>query len=562
MVALTKKIILAALLASLVIGQASPVFAQIEDTTDLSMISISVPTATMGDIPRMKDKIWVQVMRGVSYAVVEAFTSRFINKLVDKYKVRNYLYYDQVLTDYYLNRYLADKISDPDLQNIYQLMYRGYVTGDSTGTTGGPNPASAVVPRLKRAISSYYIKQGGIDPNYIANPPANANAFVYYSASYAYNLSPMGFTEQNLKGQFGSFQSEATTASQLEIIVGNGLKAGRFVGGTCSISFNFEKTKPDNLLVRLGLVKQALAQSDPPVTPGPPPVDTLPGTQIPIEQPPFDPNGSPAACQAAGGTWQQSALDQARSFIDNPSFVINNWLQGVISSKSNSNFDPSNFWFAIGSSLGRFLSNQLLLNKSYGTLPEDPRPYIPLNDNAGSGAGVGYDVDDDQIVDGYDYDGDGQMDVCVYGGEAPNCTGSSFVINPMPPSDQQCQGESLQLPKQHEAAVQSAIEQALSDYPALADSTDKNPADAEILVRAAVGNLINAGYRAGTAINCNGVSHPEQALIAGLPGEIYGEYYRAWREFPVAPEDSGYTFRQFYERYFMYIEHANWERAE
>src|SRR3989338_1118112 len=99
MVALTKKIILAALLASLVIGQASPVFAQIEDTTDLSMISISVPTATMGDIPRMKDKIWVQVMRGVSYAVVEAFTSRFINKLVDKYKVRNYLYYDQVLTD-------------------------------------------------------------------------------------------------------------------------------------------------------------------------------------------------------------------------------------------------------------------------------------------------------------------------------------------------------------------------------------------------------------------------------------------------------------------------------
>ncbi|MBI3952594.1 MAG: hypothetical protein HY336_01395 [Candidatus Doudnabacteria bacterium] len=437
MVGQSRKFIILLVLISLLLVEIQPAFAVIDGTTDLSGVLYSVPTATMADIPKLKERIWITIMRGVSYALVEAFTSRFVNKLVEKYKIRNYLYYDQVLTNYYLNRYLADKISDPDLQNIYELMYRGYITGESTGTTGGPDPNAAVIPRLKQAIYKVYLESGGIPSDTVFDPSTRTSNVEYYAAAQTYWLGRPSYTEQNLQGQFGSFQSAATTAAQLEVIVGNGLKAGRFVGsGTCSISYEYETEKIDNFFVKAGLIKKALAE-EPPAAPGVPvdPNGNLPGTQIPIENPPFDPNSSPAACQAAGGRWTPAALDQARSFIDNPSFFVNNWLQGVISSKSNSNFDPSNFWFAIGSSLGKFLANQLFLDKQGGVLKDDPRPYTPFDDNLGAGNGVGYDIDGDGIIDGYDYDGDGQMDVCIYGGDAPNCLGSrQSTTIPPPPS--------------------------------------------------------------------------------------------------------------------------------
>jgi hypothetical protein len=336
------------------------------------------------------DDVFKQIMLGIAYSMSQQFMQRFVNKLTDKYKIRNFLYYDQVLTNYYLNNFLRDKISDPDLRQIYVLLESAYVTGQPTGTTPGtgPDPRKALIPRLKKAIADLYTDQTGIDPNFIANPPQNVDFGTYANqAAYFYGNHP-GYTEVNLRRQFGEFQSAATTAAQLEVLVGNGLKAGRFIGGSCDILIVEESGTSGSL-------------------------------------------STPQGCAAAGGTWQQSALDQARSFIDNPTAYLDKWMNGVVLELTGSNFDPNNFWFVIGNAFGRFLVNRLMIDKSNGVLNEDPRGYVPSDPNLGQGVNAnvnGIDLDGDGLPDGTDIDGDGVMDNCYYGGTAPACTGSKTAL--------------------------------------------------------------------------------------------------------------------------------------
>jgi hypothetical protein len=348
-------------------------------------VAATVPTS---DIPTIIERIAIGIARGILERFTETFLTRFTNQLVNKYKIRNYLYYDQVLTDYYINRYIADNINDPDLRNIYSLLNRAYVTGQSTGTTGGPDPRAALVPRIKAAISQAYINRGGIDPQRIYNPSSFNSDREYFAAAQAYFSNPRSFTEQNLYGEYGSFQSSATTAAQLEILVGNGLKAGRIIGGTCSVSI---------------------------------------------------PNPNPTTCAQAGGTWEASAVDQARSFIDNPSVFVQNHLDAAIKQHFGNLYNPStDFWTQIGRSFGRIIWNQLGLDRSGGTLPDAPTVYAG-QDYGNPGAtppgtplplGEGeIDIDGDGIVDGTDYTGDGIIDICSYGGTPPNaCVGSASII--------------------------------------------------------------------------------------------------------------------------------------
>jgi hypothetical protein len=355
----------------------------------------TITNVTLMDVWQAAEKILIGIAKQLALRVAEKFITKFMNKIVEKYKIRNYLYYHQVLTNYYLNNFIRDKIKDPELQQIYALLEAAYITGASTGTTGQPNPNNALIPRLKKKISDLYIKQGGIDPNLIYNPPASYSTGEYFKASQAFYFNPPSFTASNLQGTFGAFQSEATTAAQLEVLVGNGLKAGRFIGGTCKLP-----TTGSGQTVTNGL---------PPGMGG------------------ADPNSSPQACKAAGGTWQPSALDQARSFIDSPSTFINGWLNSVIKRKIDNNYDPNNFWSTVGALLGNFLFDQLALNRNQGVLNEDPRQYSPEETPED---GTPIDLDNDGLPDGYDFDNDGKPDFCVYGGTAPECKKSSESTNP------------------------------------------------------------------------------------------------------------------------------------
>jgi hypothetical protein len=208
----------------------------------------------------------------------------------------------------------------------------------------------------------------------------------FYSAAQVWSLNPPSFTEDNLRGQYGSFQASATTAAQLEVLVGNGLKAGRIVGGTCVGTPSYYKQLK-----------------------------------------------TPETCKAAGGSWRAPALDDARAFIQDPTVYIDKWLAGVINANTSNDLNPNYFWFALGGSLGNFLLNSLTSSNAKPALNEDPQhAYIPsASSEPALNAGLSIDIDGDGEYDAYDSDGDGTIDYCIFDGTPPaGCVGSATITTP------------------------------------------------------------------------------------------------------------------------------------
>ena len=352
----------------------------------------SVPSITTFDTYSFANDWWKQLALGVAYTFAQKFMQRFVSKLTEKYKIRNFLYYDQILTNYYLNNFIRDKISDPDLRQVYALLESEFVTGQPNGTTAGSSgvsPRAALIPRLKRAITNLYIEETGVDPTVLANPAPTTDRRTYLDQISFFFFNNPGYVETNLRQEFGEFQTAATTAAQLEVLVGNGLKAGRFVGGVCE-----------------GI------------------------TELPQKEGEASKINDPASCASKGGTWSASALDKARSFIDNPTSYVDKWMGGMVTEITGSNFDPNNFWFTLGNAFGNFLVHRLMVDKPNGVLNEDPRGYVPTTADLGEGTPgtlATTDLDGDTVPDGYDIDGDGVIDSCVYGGVAPACVGSKSL---------------------------------------------------------------------------------------------------------------------------------------
>lgn len=398
-----------------------------------------IPVTVLGNVWQAIKDIGIAILINLALKIANKFLTRFVNKLQEKYKIRNYLYYDQVLKNYYLQRLIADKIDDPDLKAAFNVLYAVSITGEHGYSNA--DQRKALIPRLKNAIYKQYQKAGGVPTSAITYKAPNISSTQYFnSLSYYYSFTP-SYVEQNLQGQFGEFQSSATTAAQLEIIVGNGMKAGRLLGGTCKLSkkgsFKSEESLGSfaSMLNSIGLLNIAHAEIDEPPTSPPPP---LTGTPLPIDLDKtnfpgqgVDPNTSPQACAAAGGTWQASALDAGRSFIDNPTGTVVSFLHGSIAAHVNNATNPSNWKAVIGSLVANFIFGQMSLDKPGGTLNEDPRGYTPTSSDEGSGTGTPVDIDGDGLPDGYDIDRDGQPDICNYGGAAdaanaagPPCKGS------------------------------------------------------------------------------------------------------------------------------------------
>src|SRR5262249_48564795 len=125
-------------------------------------------TTTIGDIPRTIWQIVQAALERVALDFANRFITKFVNQVKEKYKIRNYLYYDQVLTDYYLGQFISDKITDPNLRQAYALIEAGYITGRDTGLSGQPDPSTALIPKFKKAVDDYYDSIGGVPSDYIA----------------------------------------------------------------------------------------------------------------------------------------------------------------------------------------------------------------------------------------------------------------------------------------------------------------------------------------------------------------------------------------------------------
>ncbi len=344
------------------------------------------------DWPRKLENIFAGAAMRIAQEYANKYLIRFVDKLEDKFKIRDFLYYDKYLSDYYLSNLIINNIDDPDLREAFDIYYRMTVTGQERDPYGGV----ALLPQIKKKISDVYVKRGGTDPNKIYNPSSGTSDREYFATVQAYYSNPPSYTEENLRADFGAFQSEATTASQLEIMVGNGSKAGRVLTGSCKAPDDLDEAD----------IFYAVSGANNPK--------------------------DPVACSKAGGTWQRGALDQARDFIDNPTAKINNFMENAIESIFNINYDPKNPYTRIGAALGGYIFNQLLLDNDDDVFNEVPYSY-----SGDDGANPNYtdiDIDADGIPDGQDIDGNGLLDsvtdTCYHGGTpnvSPGCKKSSLV---------------------------------------------------------------------------------------------------------------------------------------
>lgn len=354
------------------------------------------PTIT---IANLADALW-HVLEGVAITmatrIVNRFLTEFVDRVYEKFKIRNFLYYDQVLTNYYLTRYLADKISDPDLRRIYQLLNAAYVTGDSpyAGTNLVPRRDQALIPVINREIDNYMRTHlGKLTPQTMQGlPPMNVYQrqdfeMYYYSNPY------YEYSDQMMPGNFANYQSSSGIASKLENMVGDGLKSSRMFGAHC------ENMSPDM------------------ATPG------------------EDPNSSQAACQRVAGTWVPGQGNT--SFLTDPAGMIQNYVQNAVGKIFDANYDvgEKNIWIDIGSLLGNFLATRLLSNTAQGTpLNEDPNySYAPGGGFSTSNCN-NVDIGTDGIPDQYTCS-DGTT-VCIYGSNpAGGCTDSATASNPQAQPD-------------------------------------------------------------------------------------------------------------------------------
>jgi hypothetical protein len=351
-------------------------------------------TIMVGDIPENIWRILDAALARIAINYANKYLTRFIEKVIDKYKIRSYLYYDQVLTNYYLSHFIADKIGDPDLRQIYVLLEKTYITGQPTGYSGGPAANQALIPQLKKKIYDVYLARGGIPSDYITNPPAGTSGFDYYNNSFSYYLNHPSFAESNALAQYDSIKAASSTASMLEVITGKGLKSGRNTSGACDLA-----SAP-----RQDVYGSAGGTADPLAT--------------------------QEACESLGGTWSAAAaaLGQVATFINNPADFIDSHIEAALNDVFNVKADPNNVFTAIGTFLGNYIFKKLDLDQGTGTLNEYPSNYRP--EGGTFPPFKEFDIDGDGIMDAEDTNRSGAYDAgdsCYHGGVAPNCMTSNNV---------------------------------------------------------------------------------------------------------------------------------------
>ena len=351
----------------------------------------------------------------INYA--NKYLTRFVDKLLDKYRIKDYLNYEKVLSGYYLNKYVYEHVDDPDLRAIYGIIARD-ISSRATVTDPVTGQKKPVLAALKEKLDKYYYGQGGINPNsiYYPNRGTYATDVAYFQAAQAYFASPPDFTQNQVYGEYGRLLATSQGASATEIANSNGLKndrsnpTGSPIPHVCE---GFGSTPKDYV--------------DEPHDDG-----FDPNLDV-------DPRANEQACVAHGGEWKVDKLGTAQTIIQNPSAFIHDFATNSIKQVFEANFGVrDNIYTTIGSLLGNFIFNKLNLNKNSGTTASGFDG--TLNDGGTSYEGdagnvpipKGVDLDGDNIPDGQDNDLDGLLntlgETCFHGGTPGNCIVSQNAV--------------------------------------------------------------------------------------------------------------------------------------
>ena len=360
--------------------------------------------------------IGLGALKRISLNFANQYLTRFAEKVLDKYRIRNYLYYGQSLANYYLHQYIREKITDPDLRGIYTLLETDMLSRMqvTTVTPQGQRQRQALLKALDQKINKYYIEAGGISSSLIYNPPPELSNIDYYAAAQSYWLSPPEVTAQSFAAYFEQMQAASRAAADQEIAQGKGNKSGR----GCNPLAQQSLAPASKFLAASGLVRVASAQELPstPIVP--------PGTTVPLPAvPPSNPQPSAATSPSTAAC--------IISAIQNPGSFIEGLTASAFDRIFANNYNPDSVSSQIGSLLGNFIFRKLNLDKSNdsGVLSEYPGTAYAADSGASLSSLNKIDSDGDGFPEGIDYNLDGKPDNCFHGGVAPNCVNSSAVTS-------------------------------------------------------------------------------------------------------------------------------------
>ncbi len=410
MKSLSQKIIIGAVLLSLVGGQfflLKPKPA--EAFWGVGDFSFDTQVADWYDVFKI---IAVTAAERIAISYANKFITRFVDKLIDKYRIKDYLAYDKVLSGYYLNNYIYNNVSDPDLRAIYTSL--ATFANNSVTVTKPGQGTQPLVAALRKKIETYYYNRGGINSDLIYNPTGRfATDQQYFATAQAFFANPPNFAEQQIYANYGSILSASSGAAAAEIANNkDGLKNDR--------------TNPTGFLsyICVGGLRYPQIYTDP---------DTNQGIYYPQ-----DPIKNKEDCALAGGEWKADTTSMLQSVIQNPSSWIHDHVTGGIQKFFDANLTISTenpasvvrLFSNIGTFLGDFLFNKMNLDKTdpgvlneSGTVAKPDSGVYPMLKEI--------DLDKDNIPDGQDADGDGKLislvDVCYHGGVPPKCKNSGSV---------------------------------------------------------------------------------------------------------------------------------------
>lgn len=356
---------------------------------------------TIADIPRMVEKFVIGLLVRIGQNYANKYLTQFVQKLQDKYRIKDFLFYEQYLTDYYLSNLILKNVKDPNLKKAADIFFKLQVNGDPRPGT----PSINLVGLLKQEMGSLYELRGGIPDQSIYTPPIAMSDDDYFSSLQLRGLNPPSLTERDFRAQMAQYESEAAAASKQENATGNGLKAGRTIAGECS-----------------NRQMQGGADTD---------GDGEPDGLVTVKD--------PVACAKTGGTWDPKKgtlgtalgiVGEVRSFISNPTAYTDKWMNAAVHQITGNNFNSSDPYTQIGMAIGDFIFTTIDLKTTSGTFNETPG-----NDYDPSGQiepPKTIDIDNDGIPDGEDRDKDNKLesrdiDYCYHGGKVPTCKKSSEV---------------------------------------------------------------------------------------------------------------------------------------
>lgn len=179
----------------------------------------------------------------IAQTYVNRTLTKYLNQLSNKYKIRNFLYYDQVLTTNYMLNYLNDKVADPELRTLFKTIQAELIRPNPNAT---PAQRRSLAIRLKTSIQDLYKEQTGIDPNTIENPPAGTNTNDYLKSARSYFFDPPSSLSNRLVAQLGTITGLSADASAAEIAAGGGNKSSRE-----NLTSNTGSNSTDNTIVQI-----------------------------------------------------------------------------------------------------------------------------------------------------------------------------------------------------------------------------------------------------------------------------------------------------------------------